>query len=58
MPGWILPILFSIHLTGIGLDSTNKSSNKFSKYILSFEKASADHGGDGAFYVYLRKKKS
>ena len=33
-------------------------SNKFSKYILSFEKASIEHGGDGAFYVYLRKKKN
>ena len=33
------------------------SSKKFSKYILSFEKASIEHGGDGAFYVYLRKKK-
>ena len=33
-------------------------SNKFSKYILSFEQATIDHGGDGAFYVYLRKKKN
>ena len=32
-------------------------SKKFSKYILSFEQASVEHGGDGAFYVYLRKKK-
>ena len=32
------------------------SSKKLSKYILSFEKASIEHGGDGAFYVYLRKK--
>ena len=32
-------------------------SKKFSKYILSFEQASIDHGGDGAFYVYLRKNK-
>ncbi len=31
------------------------SSKKFSKYILSFEQASIEHGGDGAFYVYLRK---
>ena len=31
---------------------------KFSKYILSFEQASLSHGGDGAFYVYLRKKKN
>ena len=33
-------------------------SNKLSKYILSFEQASREHGGDGAFYVYLRKKKN
>ncbi len=31
---------------------------KFSKYILSFEQASVEHGGDGAFYVYLRKNKN
>ena len=34
------------------------NSKKFSKYILSFEQASIEHGGDGAFYVYLRKNKS
>ena len=33
-------------------------SKKFSKYILSFEQASIEHGGDGAFYVYLRKYKN
>ena len=33
-------------------------SNKFSKYILSFDEAAIEHGGDGAFYVYLRKKKN
>ena len=33
-------------------------SKKFSKYILSFEQASTEHGGDGAFYVYLRKNKN
>ena len=32
-------------------------SKKLSKYILSFEQASIEHGGDGAFYVYLRKNK-
>ena len=32
-------------------------SNKFSKYILSYEGAGIEHGSDGAFYVYLRKKK-
>ena len=31
------------------------NSKKFSKYILSYEKASTHHGGEGAFYVYLRK---
>ena len=34
------------------------SSQKFSKYILSFEQALIEHGGDGAFYVYLRKNKN
>ena len=34
------------------------SSKKYSKYILSFEQASIEHGGDGAFYVYLRKNKN
>ncbi len=33
-------------------------SKKFSKYILSYEQASKEHGGDGAFYVYLRKNKN
>ena len=33
-------------------------SKKFSKYILSFEQASIEYGGDGAFYVYLRKNKN
>ncbi len=32
-------------------------SKKLSKFILSYENASIEHGGDGAFYVYLRKKK-
>ena len=32
------------------------TSNKFARQILSYEKASIEHGGDGAFYVYLRKK--
>ena len=31
---------------------------KFSKYILSFEQALIEHGGDGAFYIYLRKNKN
>ena len=33
-------------------------SKNYSKYILSFEQASIEHGGDGAFYVYLRKNKN
>ena len=33
-------------------------SKKYSKHILSFEQASLSHGGDGAFYVYLRKKRN
>jgi len=33
-------------------------SKNFSKHILSFEQASIEHGGDGAFYVYLRKNKN
>jgi DNA-nicking Smr family endonuclease len=33
-------------------------SKNFSKHILSFETASIEHGGDGAFYVYLRKNKN
>ena len=32
-------------------------SKKLSKYILSFDQASIEHGGDGAFYIYLRKNK-
>ena len=31
---------------------------KLSKYILTFEKAGIEKGGDGAFYIYLRKKKT
>ena len=34
------------------------SSKKLSKYILSYEQASIEHGSDGAFYVYLRKNKN
>ncbi len=33
------------------------NSKKLSKYILSYEQASIEHGSDGAFYVYLRKNK-
>ena len=28
-----------------------------SKYILTLEKASPMHGGEGAFYIYLRRNK-
>ena len=31
---------------------------KLAKYILTTEKADFEHGGDGAFYVYLRKNKN
>ena len=31
--------------------------DEFSRYILAFERAKIEDGGDGAFYVYLRKKK-
>ena len=31
---------------------------ELAKYILTTSKASFEHGGDGAFYVYLRKNKS
>jgi len=31
---------------------------ELAKYILTTEKASFAHGGDGAFYVYLRKNKN
>tara|TARA_Y100001970_G_scaffold244784_1_gene311270 strand:+ start:23958 stop:24503 length:546 start_codon:yes stop_codon:yes gene_type:complete len=34
------------------------NSKKLSKYILSYEQASIEHGSDGAFYVYLRKNKN
>ena len=32
--------------------------DEFSRYILAFERAKIEDGGDGAFYVYLRKKKN
>ena len=34
------------------------NSKNLSKYILSYEQASIEHGSDGAFYVYLRKNKN
>ncbi len=32
--------------------------SELSKYIMAVERAKIEHGGDGAFYVYLRKKKN
>tara|TARA_Y100001970_G_C14091917_1_gene780500 strand:+ start:492 stop:1034 length:543 start_codon:yes stop_codon:yes gene_type:complete len=32
--------------------------DEVSKYILNVEQAKIEHGGDGAFYVYLRKRKN
>ena len=32
--------------------------DELSRYILAFERAKIEDGGDGAFYVYLRKKKN
>jgi len=32
--------------------------SELAKYILAVERASVEHGGDGAFYVYLRKRKN
>ena len=37
------------------MDWVEKS--EMQKYILSVERANIEHGADGAFYVYLRKKK-
>ena len=33
-------------------------SQSYQKYILSVERANIEHGGDGAFFVYLRKNKN
>ena len=32
------------------------SKNEVQQYILSVEQAGIEHGADGAFFVYLRKK--
>ena len=32
------------------------NQKEYAKYILSVNRASNEHGGDGAFFVYLRKK--
>ena len=32
-------------------------NNQLKKYILTYQVAGAEHGGDGALFVYLRKKK-
>ena len=33
------------------------NENDLKKYILTYQDAGFDHGGDGALFVYLRKKK-
>jgi DNA-nicking Smr family endonuclease len=50
------PKLFYGKIRGAFLKWVKKP--EFSKYILSIERASFSHGGDGAFYVYLRKNKN
>ena len=34
------------------------NKTELSKFILTYERAHIEHGGDGAFYIYLRKNKS
>ena len=48
------PRLFYGRIRSAFLDWVKKP--EFAKFILTIEKASIEHGGDGAFYVYLRKK--
>ena len=50
------PKLFYGKIRGVFLEWTKKP--ELAKYILTTEKASPSHGGDGAFYVYLRKNKN
>jgi len=50
------PKLFYGKIRGAFLEWVNKPG--LAKYIITTEKASPAHGGDGAFYVYLRKNKS
>jgi len=50
------PKLFYGKIRGAFLEWIKKP--KLAKYILTTEKAKFEHGGDGAFYVYLRKNKN
>ena len=50
------PKLFYGKIRSAFMDWTKKTS--LSKFILSAEIAKPEHGGDGAFCVYLRKKKN
>ena len=50
------PKLFYGKIRGAFLEWVRKP--ELAKYILTTEKASFEHGGDGAFYVYLRKNKN
>ena len=33
------------------------NNESLKSYILTYQEAGSDHGGDGAIFVYLRKKK-
>ena len=50
------PKLFYGKIRGAFLEWIRKP--ELAKYILTTEKADFEHGGDGAFYVYLRKNKN
>ena len=50
------PKLFYGKIRSSFVDWLNK--DEFSRYILTYERAKIEDGGDGAFYVYLRKKKN
>jgi len=50
------PKLFYGKIRGAFLEWVRKP--ELEKYILTTEKADFEHGGDGAFYVYLRKNKN
>ena len=50
------PKLFYGKIRGAFLGWVKKP--ELAKYILSIEKAGPEHGGDGAFIVYLRKNKN
>ena len=50
------PQLFYGKIRSSFVDWVNRE--EFSRYILAFERAKIEDGGDGAFYVYLRKKRN